>query len=351
MSLRPAISSMSLGRAAVHDLPGKLDQAQQYGITGIEIFYEDLEAVAQSIPRNSRQETHLFAAHKIRSWCDERNLKIICLQPFMHYEGLKDRSEHARRISKIKLWFKVVQILRTEMILIPSSFLSVEEITGEKDVIVEDMREIADLGAKETPIIRFAYESLGWGTFINTWDQCWDIVVSVDRPNFGICLDTFNIAAKVYANPAAPSGRTSNADQAIKDSIRRLIETVQKEKVFFIQVVDAERLEEPLIEGHPLYHPSQPACLSWSRNCRLFYGEERFGGYLPIKLISLAIIHELRYEGWVSMELFNRIMADPSQHIPEHLASRAAESWRRFVEDMDLRGNQGVDVNSFRPVL
>jgi 4-hydroxyphenylpyruvate dioxygenase len=39
---------MSLGRAWVHNLPYKLDQAKANNLTGIEIFFEDLEYLARS---------------------------------------------------------------------------------------------------------------------------------------------------------------------------------------------------------------------------------------------------------------------------------------------------------------
>jgi len=48
MSYKPAIASMSLGRAWVHNLPYKLDQAKANNLTGIEIFFEDLEYLARS---------------------------------------------------------------------------------------------------------------------------------------------------------------------------------------------------------------------------------------------------------------------------------------------------------------
>src|SRR6187402_3022260 len=99
MSYKPAISSMSLGRAWVHKLSYKLDQAQANNITGIEIFFEDLEYLAReesgiSADELPSPEAQIHAAKSIRKLCDERNLEVIGLQPFMHYEGLLDRDEH-----------------------------------------------------------------------------------------------------------------------------------------------------------------------------------------------------------------------------------------------------------------
>jgi len=87
---RQAIASMSLGRAWVHQLPDKLDQAKKQGIKGIELFYEDLEYVARGIDEKVLPATLLEAARIVRKLCDERELEVVGLQPFMHYEGLRD---------------------------------------------------------------------------------------------------------------------------------------------------------------------------------------------------------------------------------------------------------------------
>ncbi|KAJ9649712.1 hypothetical protein H2201_001857 [Coniosporium apollinis] len=327
---------MSLGRACIHKLPNKLDQAQKHGFEGIEVFYEDLDYFAQDMEGGATPENLLEAAHQIKKLCDDRSLTVIALQPFWQYEGLKDRKEHAAKIEKMKLWFKLAKALGTTVIQIPSSFLKEEEITSDIDAIVQDMVEVAEMGLKEDPVINFAYESLAWATYVDTWDQCWEVIEKVNRPNFGACLDTFNIAGRVYADPASPDGKTPNAEADIRASIERLIKTVDAKKVFFVQVVDAERLEEPLVEGHEYYAADQPARMSWSRNCRLFYGEEDLGGYLPIKEITKAFLHDLKFDGWVSMELFSRHMAYDDPGTPAWLAERGQNAWKKIVKDLNL---------------
>lgn len=333
---RQAIASMSLGRAWVHGLPAKLEQARKHGFAGIELFYEDLEYVARTIDEKVLPETLVEAARIVRKLCDDGGLEIIALQPFMHYEGLRNRDWHVERVAEMKLWLRLAKILGTDLIQIPSTFLDEDKVTGDKTIIVADMKEIADLGMKEDPTIRFAYESLAWGTYINTWEQCWDIVKQVDMPNFGIVLDTFNIAARVYADPALPSGTNPDAQNAMKASLDRMKCTIDPEKIFFVQLADAERLATPLTSNHELYDPSQPARMSWSRNCRLFYGENEQGGYLPIKDIAQVIIHDLGYHGWVSFELFHKFLGSSSEDVPAEMARRGEKSWQKFSKDLAL---------------
>lgn len=329
---------MSLGRACVHDFETKMDALRISGFTAIELFFEDLEVYANTHYPEKDSDSHLhWAASKIEQICTTRNIRIICLQPFSHYEGLRDRTEHAAGITKMKLWIEIAHLLKTDLISIPSNFLPEDEVSGDIDLIVSDLREVAELGAQARPPIRFAYEALGWGTYVNRWEQAWDIVQRVGMPNFGLCLDTFNIAARVYADPALPSGTRPQADKAVQDSMSRLVTTVDQNKVFYVQVVDAEKLDRPLVPGHEFYHPQQPPRMSWSRNCRLFYGEKDKGAYLPIREIATAIFNGLRFEGWVSMELFNRCMSDPDPETPRRLAYRAARSWNLLKRDLKLR--------------
>ncbi|KAG8631003.1 hypothetical protein KVT40_000143 [Elsinoe batatas] len=336
MACRPGISSMSLGRAWVHGMRTKLEQAAKYGFEGVEVFYEDLEYLANSSSNGKSPQGLRDAAQSMRNMCDELGLVIINLQPFSQYDGLQDRSKHAARLEELKLWFELADIMRTDLIQIPASFLPPDQATGDIYTIVSDLRIVADLGLQRNPPIRFAYESLCWSTYIDTWEKCWDVVQRVDRPNFGICLDTYNIAGRVYADPATPSGKTEDAEMATMISMQNLVKTIDVKKVFFIQVVDAERLSRPLIEGHEFYDKEQPARMSWSRNCRLFYGEEDRGAYLPVKEITKAIINGLGFQGWVSMELFNRSMSQPSPTVPQEHARRGMVSWSKIQKDTQL---------------
>lgn len=333
---------MSLGRAWVHDFDEKMMRASEAGFQGIEVFYEDLEYLAKTyMSAEAQKDAHLeenhllLAATRIREVCDRYKLTIIGLQPFLFYEGLLDRVEHAAKIVKVKIWFKIVKILGTDIIQIPSNFQA-SGISGDLDLITKDMIELADLGLAESPPVRFAYENLAWATYVGDWETLWDIVTRVNRPNFGCCLDTFNIAGRVWADPASATGKTPKADEDLESTLTKLVATIDVKKVYYIQVVDAERLEDPLIEGHPYHVEGQPSRMSWSRNARVFAYETDRGGYLPIPQVTDAFIHQLGYEGWVSMELFSRTLADPDPRVPQDHAERGIRSWKKLAQDLSL---------------
>jgi 4-hydroxyphenylpyruvate dioxygenase len=337
MPNQPAIASVSLGRPGIHDLHNKLLQAAKHGFEGIEIFYDDLECLASSL-----HISILEAAVETRHICDSLQLSVVSLQPLLFYEGLIDRAEHKRQLKeRVPLWLIIAQLLQTDLILIPSNFLGPDPVTGnprttgDLDVIVQDLRGISDLGLQFHPPIRFAYESIAWANHINKWEACWDIVCQVDRPNFGICLDTFNIAARVFADPASVTGKTVSAESDIHNSIQRLRSTIDPRKIFFVQVVDGERLRSPLIPGHELYVEGQPSRMSWSRSARLFPFEEDRGGYLPIVKIAKALF-DTGFEGWVSLELFSRTLANPDPDTPEQHSKRGIRSWKKLVKTLNL---------------
>ncbi|CAJ0554975.1 Ff.00g134880.m01.CDS01 [Fusarium sp. VM40] len=335
---RPAILSASLGRAWLHNFADKAQQASAQGFQGIEVFYEDLEYEAKKLNdvETPSNDQILSTASHVRQVLDDLNLTVIGLQPFLFYEGLKDRDQHNRLIDKIKLWFKLAKSLGTDTIQIPANFLPADQLTGDMDVIVEDLVELADLGIKENPPIRFAYEALCWSTHIDTWEKSWEVAKKVDRPNFGLCLDTFNIAGRVWGDPASPTGKTPNADEDLKESLQRLVQDVSLDKVFYIQVVDAERMESPLVKGHPFHVDGNPARMNWSRNARAFMYETDRGAYLPVEEIARVLIEDLGYKGYVSMELFSRTMSEEGKDVPRQHAERGIAAWNKFAERFKL---------------
>ncbi|KAL3420084.1 4-hydroxyphenylpyruvate [Phlyctema vagabunda] len=344
MSYQLAIASMSLGRAWVHEIAPKFAAAAAAGIPGIEIFYEDLVYHASALPGGLSNDNLLLAAHEIRDICDSLSLTIMGIGPFYGYEGILDPVARAHKIEEMKLWFQFAKILGTDVIQIPCTFMT-EGVTGDKEHLVRDFREIAEMGLQQTPVIRFAYENLCWGTFNDTWEKAWSLVQAVDYDNFGLCLDTFNIAGREWADPTSPTGKVDNADEVFRASMQKLVRTVDVKKVFYVQIVDAERLREPLTTSHPFHVDGQKPRMSWSRNCRLFMCEEDKGGYLPVLDVLRALCDDLGYKGWISIELFNRSLAEPGQFVPKEHARRGMESWKRAVKAMGWE--QKVDPRSF----
>lgn len=339
-SHRPAIVSVSLGRAVFHDIEEKIKQASKHKFEGIEIFYEDLEAHAKHLSGRSGPPTlnELAAAgDHVRRLCESHDLIILSLQPFSFYEGLLDREAHRRRVDELtRTWFPLVKALGVDTIQIPANFLPADQLTDDLDIIVGDLVEVADLGLTQEPEVRFVYENLCWSTHIDTWEKAWAVVRRVDRRNFGLCLDTFNIAGRIWADPSIPNGKRVGADEELSASMKRLVETVDVSKVFYIQVVDAELMDPPLTRDHAWWNSEQPPRLTWSRNARTFLYEHDRGAYLPVERVAETLISGLGYNGFVSLELFSRTLAETAAGVPEQHAIRGIRSWKTMVERLGL---------------
>ncbi|KAL4899572.1 hypothetical protein BDW74DRAFT_163429 [Aspergillus multicolor] len=348
-NLQIGIPTMSLSKPGLHTLDHKLRVAAAHGYTGIELFIDDLSHFAETRFNGSL----IQAAQYTSSLAKQLNLAFICLQPFGFYEGLVDRNQTKYLVEeKLPLWFELARILETDLIQIPANFLSNDpetgaaRTTGDQDVIVSDLQRVADIGAAQG--FRFVYEALCWSTHIDTWESAWNVVKLVDRENFGICLDSFNIAGRIYADPTSRSGKNPNAAEIVTRSMDTLRSKVSSgeldiRKIFYIQLVDGERLSAPLDEKHPFYVAGQPARMNWSRNARLFPCEEDRGGYLPVLEIAKAFF-DIGFEGWVSLELFSRTCNDPRlETVAEH-ARRGMDSWRKVVRAL------GLDVRVPNPV-
>jgi hypothetical protein len=83
---------------------------------------------------------------------------------------------------------------------------------------------------------RLAYENWCWATHVPTWKDAWKIVQAVDRPNIGLCLDTFQTAGGELGDPTAPGGLIENAcsreelEKRFKTSLEELSTQSQRRK-------------------------------------------------------------------------------------------------------------------------
>jgi 4-hydroxyphenylpyruvate dioxygenase len=335
-----AVASMCLGRStAFHELESKVKACAEAGFKGIELFYECIKLPARRAAEagNGTFEENLFKyCQQFRDLCDQYGLQVIAMQPFKNYEGLLSQAHHEKKIEKAKRYINFCKILGCDIILIPSMSHDDPNKTTGGEKVIDDFRELSELGAKENPPIRFAYEYMAWGAYVDSWQKAWEVVKRVDRPNFGMCLDTYHTLARVYGDPISPSGLQPNALEALKADLASLVKTVKVEKIWYVQLSGAIRLDPPLSKTHPWYKPEQKWWMQWSRNGRVFAFEEEYGGYMPVHEMLRSFLFDWGYRGWVSMEMFHASMADPSPDTPQRQANRAIRSWKKVVKELKL---------------
>lgn len=336
--LQVATASMCLGRATGgHNMEDKVKACADAGFNGIELFYECIKLPSKRDATNgigTFEENLIKYCKEFRTLCDKYNLKIIVMQPLKCYEGLISKERHEKKILKVKRYIQYCKIMDCDIILIPSMFWDDPAVTEGGDRVVQDFRELAELGAAENPPIKFAYEVMAWGGHVDTWQKAWAVVEKVDRPNFGICLDTYHILARVYGDPTVPGCEQPNATEALLADCREMARTIDVNKIWYVQMSDAVRLDPPLSETHPWYRPEQKPWMQWSRNGRVFPLEAENGGFMPAHEILRTVVFEMGFRGWISMEMFHASMAEPTPGLPQKQGERAMRSWMRIIDKL-----------------
>src|SRR5690625_785492 len=242
--MRTSVATVCLSGGLVE----KLHACASAGFDGVEIMDADLVGAYES-------------PEEIRTLCERLGLTIDMFQPFRDVEGV-DEQTFADNLRRADAKFDVMERLGTDLMLLCSN--AGTATIDDDDLAAEQLGRLADAAARHG--IRIAYEALAWGRFVDDYRHAWRIVQKADRPNLGVCLDSFHILSRGH-DPAA-------------------IETIPADRIFFLQLADAPALDMDVLQ--------------WSRHHRLFPGEGDFDltGFLG---------HVLRagYTGPLSLEVFN----------------------------------------------
>jgi sugar phosphate isomerase/epimerase len=323
-----ALPTISMGWHSSHTLERKIHAAANQGFDGIELCWDDFNKFA-SAHALSRTD----AAALIRDLCKQNKIKIAVWQPFMNFEGSK--RPLSERLEEAREWITLARILETDIIQVASNYEI--DSAGDEDTIVSELRMLADLGSQHTEhesMIYFAYEALSWGSHVALWETSLHIVNLVDRPNFGLCLDTYHVLARIWADPRSLSGKLPGADFALRASLYRFLETCPVDRIFYMQLSDAEKLDPPLLPGHPAFEADKDPSILWCLYGRLFPFESEKGAYLPMPDILRVWLREKEWHGWVSLETFHREEKQESVG-PEVWAERGKRSLARIQECLD----------------
>ncbi|MEU8639901.1 TIM barrel protein [Amycolatopsis sp. NPDC048633] len=274
-------------------LEDKLTAAARAGFDGVEIFENDL--VASS-----------WSAKEISEHCADLGLSIDLYQPFRDFEAVPP-AVLARNLRRAELKFDVMEQLGADTMLVCSSVSP--DAVDDDELAAEQLRLLAERA--DARGLRIAYEALAWGRFVNTYEHSWRIVRRAAHPALGLCLDSFHILSR-GSDPAA-------------------IRTIPGEKLFFLQLADAPRLQMDVLQ--------------WSRHHRLFPGQGAFD-------LTTFTGHVLAagYRGPLSLEVFNDVFrqADPAPAAVDAMRSLLALQESLGVADLpaapELAGHAFVEL-------
>lgn len=193
------------------------------------------------------------------------------------------------------------------------------------------------MAAKIAPELKLAYEAVAWGSYVDTWQDSLRIVELVDRNNFGVCLDSFHVVARLWGDITTASGKKElpgqNVDDLLRQSLDEFVASCPLEKILYVQFSDGEKYSPPLSPEHRFYDATFPSALTWSRNSRPFPLETHYGGYMPVAEVAKAWLVEKKWKGYVSLEIFDWRMRD-EENGPDENARRGIESWKNLVAEV-----------------
>ncbi|KAH7130927.1 xylose isomerase-like protein [Dactylonectria macrodidyma] len=296
-------------------LPDKMAAIRHAGFEAIELAMPDIlsygKVLSGSQPHADDYDAIVDIAKQIKSVADELNLEILMLQPFSNFEGWKKGEQDKKReeaFDRARGWMRVMEAVGTTMLQVGSS--DSEGIASSFDDLASDLAELADLLA--TKGFRIAYENWCWATQAPTWKTVWEIVQKANKPNIGLCLDTFQTAGGEYGDPTTTTGLVEASSEEErqsrwKKSLEELATTVPADKIYLLQVSDAYKMDPP-IEDHNDEDGSRPRA-RWSHDFRPLPCR---GGYLPVQDMLGAVLRT-GFRGWLSIEVFDSLQgAGPS---------------------------------------
>jgi sugar phosphate isomerase/epimerase len=160
----------------------------------------------------------------------------------------------------------------------------------------------------------------------------WEIVKKADRPNIGLCLDTFQSAGGEWGDPRTNSGlvedvKREEVEACWKQSCKELAATIPSNKIFLLQISDAYRMDYPIedkFDDSALRPRGQ-----WSHDYRPLPYD---GGYLPVEDFTRAVF-ETGFRGWCSsIEVFDGRGPEKYEEMGS-FAGKAMEALRRLLDE------------------
>ncbi|OQE17942.1 hypothetical protein PENSTE_c019G02279 [Penicillium steckii] len=338
------IATLSLGNWRNHHLEPRLQAAANAGYKWIDLFDECWSAYLQEHGLSGDQlweatPQNLQIARKLGDFVKSLGMRIACTQPLRQIEGIKDPVERQETLNLVAKRFPFMRAFDTDLVFMCANIRTDPGVTSDLKIVARDLAELGDMAAAYAKadggqMLRVGYEGLSWATR-NTWSSSWEAVRFANRPNVGLILDTFNILAVEFADPYNKEGHgriystLEESLQILTDSLTSLALTVPGDRIFFFQCGDAELMNPATFS--PLSDPKIPSLLPWSRGHRLFPLEQARGSYMPVELVTAAVL-ATGYRGPISLEVFNNSLNGSGNEIPVSHATRGIQGLKNLVQ-------------------
>jgi sugar phosphate isomerase/epimerase len=283
----------------------RLHAISSAGFSAVELSFPDILSHGETLLGHQVQPSNYDelckVATDIKKECDKRNLGIMMLQPFANYEGWPEGSDGRKdAMDRARGWIRIMQACGTDMLQVGSTDTPIEKL--DKSKIISDLQVLCDMLSEHG--FRLAYENWCWSTHAPDWKDVWSIVQKVDRPNIGLCLDTFQTAGGEWGDPRTASGVRDDVskdelEKQFKKSLDDLSNSIPKDKIYLLQISDAYKVPQPFNAER-----DQAGLLPRGRWSHDFRPLPYNGGYLPVVDVARAVL-KTGFRGWFSYEVFD----------------------------------------------
>jgi 4-hydroxyphenylpyruvate dioxygenase len=337
-----SIATLSLGNWRHHSLPTRLKEASKAGFKVIDLFDECWAQYLQSQGRDPESlwdasPENLEIARRLGELVKSLGMTIACTQPLRKIEGIKDPVKRQHSLDLVAKRFPFMRAFDTDLVFMCSSIEKEPDATSDFKIVAKDLAELGRMAedfslADGGRMLKIGYEGLSWAQR-NTWASSWEVVRAANRHNVGLVIDSFNLLAVEFADPYNPEGHgriyptLKESLDVLRMSLASLVATVPGDRIFFVQLGDAELLEPNFLKPNP----GDPPLLPWSRSHRLYPMEGSRGGYMPVEMVAAAVL-ATGYKGPLSLEVFSHTFNLPDPSVPSSHAKRGYSGLQQLVE-------------------
>jgi 4-hydroxyphenylpyruvate dioxygenase len=337
-----SIATLSLGNWRYHSLPTRLEEASKAGFKAIDLFDECWAEYLQSHGQDPNYlwdptPENLQIARMLGKLVKSLGMRIACTQPLRKIEGIKDPAKRQQSFELVRKRFPFMRAFDTDLVFMCSSIDKEPDATLDYKTVARDLAELGhmaeDFSRKDGGrMLKIGYEGLSWAQR-NTWASSWEVVRAANRHNVGLIIDSFNLLAVEFADPYNPEGHgriystLNESIDVLKLSLASLVATVPGDRIFFVQLGDAELVKSSFLKPGP----EDPPLLPWSRGHRLYPMERDRGGYMPVELVAAAVL-ATGYNGPLSLEVFAHTLNQPDASVPSSHANRGYTGLQRLMK-------------------
>jgi hypothetical protein len=140
----------------------------------------------------------------------------------------------------------------------------------------------------------------------------YEIIKLADRPNIGLCLDTFQTIGSEYTDPSTESGLIEHPDISVqkleekfKDSLAKLTKEVDPAKIYVLQISDAYIPPAPLQDDEDGEESGLRARGKWSHDFRPYPFNGGAFSSQCVEMVKAVLRTGCRERTWFSVEVFD----------------------------------------------